>query len=62
MSGCVFSSHLSSSFHNVPLTWRTFTCDDNIHSSLYVDKKIDVMAQISKEFKLFKDGWRHVQR
>lgn len=49
MSGCVFSSHLSSYFHKLPLTCRTFTCDDNIHSSLCVDKKMDVMAQIRQE-------------
>lgn len=56
-----FVSHLSSCFHKLPFTCRTFTCDDKIHWSLYVDKMIDVMVQISKEFKLFKDWGRHVQ-
>lgn len=56
-----FFSHLSPYFHKLPLTCRTFTCDDKIHSSLYVDKMIDAMVQISK-VKLFKDWGRHVQR
>lgn len=49
MSGCVLSSHLSSYFHKLPPTCRTFTRDDNIHSSLCVDTKMDVMAQISQK-------------
>lgn len=44
------------------LTCPTFICDDDIHSTLYVDKMIDVMLQISKEFTLLKDRGQSVQR
>lgn len=37
-------------------------CDDDIRSTLYVDKMIDVMLQISKEFTLLKDRGQSVQR
>lgn len=33
-----------------------------MYLSLYVDKMIDVMLQVSQEFKLFKDWGRHMQR